>query len=487
MKQLFSRTALFIYLFSLGISALSHASSEKKMVVVITSYNNKEWYKKNLDSVFNQNYSNYRIIYIDDRSPDGTGKLVQSYIQQKGQAHRTTLVLQPTWKSQMFNHYQAVYMCDDDEIVCHLDGDDWLYDENTLSIINDYYTNNDIWLTVGLPYHTDGSRRPVIPTNMYEIIDANSYRKDGWYFNHLRTFYAWLFKLIKLQDLMFEGNFANMAPAPDVAMMYPMYEMAGHHGHVIHDLLYTVNLKNPISQWQLKPVEEIFHLADTIRLEWPEYKPLYQPVKNRLKAYENKKAYLIIFIDSLASANPAHIKKTIEQLSNISGASIIFEDKGRKSLKHIQRLSVEFPQEMLIAYDPKTTFLSALLDHSIQMTSDDYLIFASADQNLDQKIDASACIKELERTFAYGFYLHLKYCDELKNLCAPLTDSLIAWQPQYTHHIFPLPNALGIALYRKKDILNALQKMRYLSITEFMEQWAHHPMPDRCVNLCYKH
>ena len=62
------------------------------MVITIASYNNKDWYKKNLDSVFSQNYQNYRIIYTDDCSLDGTGDLVAEYVREKGQENRVILI-----------------------------------------------------------------------------------------------------------------------------------------------------------------------------------------------------------------------------------------------------------------------------------------------------------------------------------------------------------------------------------------------------------
>ena len=46
-------------------------------VIVIPSYNNAQWYKRNLDSVFAQTYKNFSVIYLDDCSPDGTGQLVK--------------------------------------------------------------------------------------------------------------------------------------------------------------------------------------------------------------------------------------------------------------------------------------------------------------------------------------------------------------------------------------------------------------------------
>ena len=39
---------------------------DKHFVFIIASYNNKQWYKPNLDSVFSQKYKNYHVIYTDD-------------------------------------------------------------------------------------------------------------------------------------------------------------------------------------------------------------------------------------------------------------------------------------------------------------------------------------------------------------------------------------------------------------------------------------
>jgi hypothetical protein len=47
---------------------------EKNLTVIISSYNNKDWYRYNLDSVITQKYSNYQVLYIDDCSPDGTAR-----------------------------------------------------------------------------------------------------------------------------------------------------------------------------------------------------------------------------------------------------------------------------------------------------------------------------------------------------------------------------------------------------------------------------
>ena len=462
-------------------------SIEKKLVIIITSFNNKDWYKKNLDSVFMQNYTNYRVIYIDDRSPDGTGKLVQSYIREKGQECRTTLVLQSEWKSQMANHYYGVYMCDDDEIVCHLDGDDWLHDEEVLKTINDIYLYHDIWITYGLPLDSIGGRPPRASDEiMQRVIQKNAYRSEGcWAFSHFRTFYAWLFKSLKLQDLVFKGNFANMAPAPDVAMMYPMLEMAGFHTKLIDRDVYVVNKKNPISQCNITPYQVISELDRTIKATWPAYEPMYRPTINRIAQYENRKADLVMWADNLSLELAASLEAIKSHLAELNTVIIVF-DKSGCTEQELLRFKDAFPSYLFLDYDPKSSHFKSLLAYLLDMC-DDYIIFTCPDFILDQDRDISFCIRELERTFAYGFYLHLQCCQELKTSFAPLSDEVIAWQPGCTKQVWPKPNTLGMILYRKKDIEPILKNMLCASITKFKELWANQQMPERTCGLFFKY
>ena len=53
---------------------------DKTFVFIISSYNNSQYIKKNLDSILNQTYKLWRIIYIDDHSTDETFNLVNNYI-----------------------------------------------------------------------------------------------------------------------------------------------------------------------------------------------------------------------------------------------------------------------------------------------------------------------------------------------------------------------------------------------------------------------
>ena len=63
--------------------------------------------------------------------------------------------------------------------------------------------------------------------------------------SHLKTFYAWLFKKIDVEDLKIGGEFFPMTW--DQAMMFPMLEMAGDRHAFIKETLYVYNMTNPIN------------------------------------------------------------------------------------------------------------------------------------------------------------------------------------------------------------------------------------------------
>src|SRR5579872_96758 len=94
--------ASLVFLVSVALCA-----EQKPLVIVIPSYNNSDWYRKNLDSVFAQDYDNYRIIYIDDCSIDGTYELVRDYIVENGQKERVTLIKNDRRQGALANHYRA--------------------------------------------------------------------------------------------------------------------------------------------------------------------------------------------------------------------------------------------------------------------------------------------------------------------------------------------------------------------------------------------
>lgn len=218
---------------------------ESPIVVIIPSYNNKDWYEYNLLSIFSQNYKNYHVIYIDDNSTDNTANLVEEFVKKHHLESRFTLIRNLERHGSLANLYNAVYLCDDQVIIAIVDGDDWLYHKYVFKELNEIYKTGKVWLTHGrlieCPSGISGWCEPVPD----EYIQKNLFRQYRCA-SHLKTFKAWLFKQIKLEDLLdIHENFFAMTG--DQAIMFPMIEMAGERHAYISDINYVYNVASTLN------------------------------------------------------------------------------------------------------------------------------------------------------------------------------------------------------------------------------------------------
>ncbi len=232
----------------LPVSDINHPESTS-FVVVIPSYNNSSWCERNLRSVFEQSYHNYRIIYIDDASTDGTYEKVKQFVESSGKSGQVTLNKNPSNQGAMFNFYEAIHTCKDNEVVVVLDGDDWLAHDGVLSTLNKYYSNPNVWATHGsyvhYPSYTKGECARKVPRKVVLANAFRSYTKKGFILSHLRSFYAGLFKMVPREQFEMEGVFYKSAA--DLAMMFPLAELAGQHFCFIKEVLYVYNRSSPLN------------------------------------------------------------------------------------------------------------------------------------------------------------------------------------------------------------------------------------------------
>ena len=251
---------------------------EKHIVVVVSSYNNSKWYKLNLSRIFEQKYSNYRVIYIDDCSDDGTGDLVRQFIKQSGHEHRVKLICNKDRKGAMYNLYHAIHSCNDKSIIITYDGDDWFKGGDALQTVNKAYDDSDVWMTYGQFETFPGAHLGICHPMPDYIVNSHSYRKQEWFTSHLRTFYAGLFKKIKKDDMLDEkGDF--FAVAWDQCFMFPMLEMAQGRLKFIDKVLYVYNQANPLNDFRVRCAEQLY--CERMIRRKPSYEPLDSHVAKR--------------------------------------------------------------------------------------------------------------------------------------------------------------------------------------------------------------
>lgn len=246
MMRILRKKILFFLCYFFNNYALEH----KEIVVIIPSYNNSAWCERNLNSVVNQTYDNWRAVYIDDCSSDGTANAVSKYLVDHQTTGTIALICNEQRHGALYNLYHAIAQCADNTIIVTLDGDDWFAHEHVLERINQIYNDSTVWMTYGTyqiyPDATLGSWHAI----SHKIIEANAFRHNRWISSHLRTFYAGLFKRIALGDLMHDGAFFSVTW--DMAFMFPMLEMAGKHSHHVSEILYVYNQSNPINDYKMR-------------------------------------------------------------------------------------------------------------------------------------------------------------------------------------------------------------------------------------------
>jgi glycosyltransferase involved in cell wall biosynthesis len=204
---------------------------KNKFKIIIASYNNEDWVEYNIASILNQTYDNYEVIYVDDCSSDRTNELVTALV---GNNDKFNIIRneQRVGEEAIYNYIRFFDSLEDDEIVINMCGDDWLFDENVINKINEYYNNNNVWMTYGQFYVYDGTpmSEKANPQNTpYSNIahEYKLYRKDVWRASHLLTIKGHLAKLVDPNDLKSLKTGKYYYHAPDLALVFPLLEMCG--------------------------------------------------------------------------------------------------------------------------------------------------------------------------------------------------------------------------------------------------------------------
>jgi len=226
----------------------------RSFAVVILGCNNGAFVEKTLQSVFSQNYLDFRIIYVDNGSDDGSFDLAKGIVEESGQEMRCILIRNDEPLEVATNLSRIVDTCSDSEIVVVMRGEDWLAHEWVLSRLNQYYADPDLWMSYGqylqYPNYSLGASK--------SLSEDKFVRHQPFQASHLKTFYASLFRQIQPSDLLFATDFAYMAP---------MLEMAKGHTAFIPEILY---IENQISPQE----EEIADLAEKAVRSLKAYAPI---------------------------------------------------------------------------------------------------------------------------------------------------------------------------------------------------------------------
>jgi glycosyltransferase involved in cell wall biosynthesis len=180
-------------------------SKQNKFVFVSPMYNASETLPQMLHSICGQSYDNWKLILIDDVSSkehlNESQQICQNFKAMLGNRYekKIEVILNKEKKWEVSNVLNGISMCDDDDIICRIDADDWLTELDSLSIINAAYEGTKceaLWTAHRWSFSDKNISGPM--SN-----DVDPY-VHNWTTSHLKTFRKYLLNEVK--DENFRGE-----------------------------------------------------------------------------------------------------------------------------------------------------------------------------------------------------------------------------------------------------------------------------------------
>lgn len=183
-------------------------NEDNRFVFIMPAFNAEETIGRTLVSVWSQTYPDWKIIIKDDMSTDGTCQVVKNFKNSFGISDdQISLTSNTEKKWEVRNILESLEDCKPNDIVCRLDGDDWLCDSDALTIIDHRYRTtgcNVLWtkhrwafsdqnISEALPRYADPYKHPWVSSHFKTfrksvidgVSDENFRGEDGEYFKRI--------------------------------------------------------------------------------------------------------------------------------------------------------------------------------------------------------------------------------------------------------------------------------------------------------------
>jgi 6-phosphofructokinase/glycosyltransferase involved in cell wall biosynthesis len=224
--------------------------------VVITCYNNIKFLKKCLISIQKQKFINFEVFIVDDNSDYETRGYLKEFCNKNSKFNYFTNTKK---MGALYSRLHAInnLNCKLKDIICFIDGDDWLEDDNVFEYIFNLYKENDILLTFGgitpifnsknyaqnLRTNPDKLLKEIkkFKENKYDIVKNNYFRKIPYIFTQFQTFKYELFLEIDNNNF-FDDNGEYYTMCTDFAIMYPLLEKCKGKFEIIEKKVYVYNV-----------------------------------------------------------------------------------------------------------------------------------------------------------------------------------------------------------------------------------------------------
>lgn len=388
-------------------------SEHKSFVVLIYAHNQADWCQRALRSVFEQQYDHYRVIVIDDASIDQTEEKAKEFIVDNHQDEKVILIRNETPLGELASLYRVIDSLLDREIALPLNAKDWLSSPLVLSRLNRVYQNPDVWLTfataIEYPSYTFRQKEQI-------------------------SFYAALFKELRLTDLLTQGRFASNREA----YLSPLIDLSGGRLRTLNEPLSFLNLAAPLSS---API----HKQPTPYTALATFPPAKAPAR----------ADVLIFSEDRPLQLYACLESIQRYVVGFDQAFVLYRASDPTFAASYELVKDAFPaiRFYLCGQDIKP-----FVEKTILPSASQYLLLGLDDWIAKDYIDLKLSMDELKKTGAYGFFYSLE-----KPPSGQLLGSGI-----YAYEMSEGPS-LSLSLFKKANI--PLASLKYKSADELALAW----------------
>jgi hypothetical protein len=418
-------------------------SEHKSFVVVIYAHNQALWCERALRSVFEQDYDHYRVIVIDDGSIDNTAEKANQFILDNNQDAKVIFMRNETRYGEVASLYRAIDSCLDKEIVIPLNAKDWLSSPFVLNRLNIAYQNPDVWIAFG------------------QAIEYPSYaiREESQV-----SYYAILFKQLRLKDLFTAGRFAS---SPD-AYLNPLQDLCGGRARKLREPIAFCNLAPPVRR-ELTPDETA----------------KYSPLNSFPAPKGTAEADIVLFSSNRPLQLYASLESIQRYITGFEHLTVLYHATDESFAAGYEKVKDAFPIARFVAqgqgdFKPK-------LEKTVFDSPSAYVLFGTDDLIIKDFVDLKLCMDQMEKTGAYGFYL--RFGRHINQSAIPpsqlLSGGIYAWDIEMGEAGWGLARSLGMTLFKKEEIKKVLSQSKYKNPNGLELCWAKE-VPQKALGLYFE-
>lgn len=450
---------LDVQLFVKKDDPIDSVKQDHSFVFVVYSFQQNQFLLKTLSSIFEQEYENFRVVFFDDGSTDESYEKAMRFCEENHLENKLEVIYHDKHSGSMaFCLYQILQDFRGKEIVIPMQVGDFLAHPKVLKELNFTYQDPKLWMTLHCPIFYPS----------YEKNDSDLFSRRVPH-----TFYASLFHQIYLKDLVEKGQFKEGSGA----YLAPLIAM---------------------SQKHCQKKKEAFMLVYETFLpkKEPSSSVEYQPIATLEKKAQHQEVDLLIF----SYHRPMQLYACLESMSRYFSGYRRIQVLCRSDLpsyrRAYQQVEKAFPHVEFIfqSLDAKRDFKKLLLKKLASAAS--YILFAVDDQLVTDFVDLSSCVRKMEETGAYGFYLRLgKEIDYCYQSHQPqkipeslfLSGGVYAWSlEQKEGSDWDFPNNLDMTIYRKKDLEDCFKQLEYKTPNSLEFAWAKQKIKSGSIGLYFE-